>query len=124
MSKSVVFDIPYPKSKSAWSKRFGMNAYYEGKHWGERKNDAKYWHNLVWAEMDRQKVRKYPFENPVIITFWFNDNLDCSNHASYAKLIEDGLKGFVIKDDRRRYVVGIEMYFHDEDCIRVCVREA
>lgn len=124
MSKKVVFDIPYPSNKAAWSKRFGLNSFYAGKCWQARKSDADFWHRLVSAEMERQGVRKFPFENPVILTFWFNDRLDCSNHAMYVKLIEDGLKGRVIKDDTRRYVVGIEMYFHDEDCIRVCVREA
>lgn len=124
--KKVVFDIPYPpdkKGRSAWSKRYGLNAYYSGKCWQARKADADFWHRLVQKEMDKRDVRKYPFENPVVLTFWFNDRLDASNHAVYAKMIEDGLKGRVIKDDSRKYVVGIEMYFHDEDCIRVMVRE-
>lgn len=124
--KKVVFDIPYPpdkKGRSAWSKRYGLNAYYAGKCWQARKADADFWHKLVQKEMDRQDVRKYPFENPVILTFWFNDRLDASNHAVYAKMVEDGLKGRVIQDDNRKYVVGIEMYFHDEDCIRVMIRE-
>jgi Holliday junction resolvase RusA-like endonuclease len=85
--------------------------------------DVDYWHKLVAAEMDRQNVRKYPHENPVILRFWFNDRLDCSNHAIYVKMIEDAMKGRVIKDDNRTWVQGVEMYFHDEDCIRVMVKE-
>lgn len=63
-----------------------------------------------------------PFERPVILTFWFNDRLDCSNHAMYVKMIEDGMKGRLIKDDSKRYVKGIECYFHDEDYILVQLR--
>lgn len=125
--KKVVFDIPYPpdkKGRSAWSKRYGLNAYYSGKCWQARKADADFWHKLVQKEMDKQDVRKYPFEKPVIITFLFNDRLDASNHGAYVKLIEDGLKGRVIHDDNKKYVIGTETYFHDEDCIRVIVREA
>ena len=126
MPKKTVFDIPYPNTKGGkaqWSKRFGLNAYYSGKVWQARKADADYWHKLVAYEMERQNVRKYPHDNPVILTFWFNDRLDCSNHAIYAKMIEDAMKGRVIKDDNRTWVHGVEMYFHDEDCIRVAVRE-
>ncbi len=73
--------------------------------------------------MTRQNVRRRPFENPVIITFFWNDNLDCSNHAVMAKMIEDAMRGRIIQDDRRKWVKGIEHYFHDEDYIRVSVRE-
>lgn len=126
MPKQCSFTIPYPTTKAGraqWSKRFGLNAYYSGKHYRLRMQDVDFWHRLVSAELERQNVRKYPFHNPVILTFWFNDRLDCSNHAIYAKMIEDSLKGRIIKDDNRTWVRGIEMYFHDEDCIRVVVRE-
>lgn len=120
------FIIPYPKNaagKKLWNQEYGLNAYWSGKHWAKRKDDARYWHYLVNAEMNRQKVRKHPFENPVIITFYWNDNLDCSNHAVMAKLIEDAMKGRVIQDDRRKYVKGIEHYFHEEQYIRINIRE-
>jgi hypothetical protein len=61
--------------------------------------------------------------SPVVITFYYNDNLDLSNHATMAKMIEDALKGVIIEDDSRKYVKGIEHYFHGEDFIRVVVRE-
>lgn len=73
--------------------------------------------------MSAQKVRKTPFKNPVIITFYWNDNLDCSNHAVMAKMIEDAMKGRLINDDNRKWVKGIEHYFHDKDSIKVVVRE-
>ena len=36
----IRFTIPYPATKagkSAFCRRFGLNAYYEGKHWGQRR---------------------------------------------------------------------------------------
>ena len=120
------FRIPYPKTKAGqkqWSKDYGMNAYYAGKHWSVRKRDADFWHMLVKSCLDGQEVRKVPFKRPVIISFWFNDRLDCSNHGVMIKMIEDGMKGRLIQDDSRKYVKGIECYFHDEDYIKVEVRE-
>lgn len=121
-----VFSIPYPDTaagKKQWTKRYGMNAYYAGKHWAVRKADADYWHRLTQAEMQRQKVRTKPFENPVIISFYWNDRLDCSNHAVMGKMIEDAMVGRIIDGDSRKYVKGIEHYFWDKDSIGVCVRE-
>ena len=120
------FIIPYPDTKagkSQWSKRFGLNAYYSGKHWSVRKRDAEYWHFLTRSEMQRQNVRKRPFKNAVVISFYWNDRLDCSNHAAMGKMIEDAMRGVVIQDDNRKWVKGIEHYFHDEDYIRVVLRE-
>lgn len=120
------FRIPYPKEKAGqkqWSKDYGMNAYYSGKHWSVRKRDADFWHRLVSDCLDGQEVRRTPFKRPVIISFWFNDRLDCSNHGVMIKMIEDGMKGRLIQDDSRKYVKGIECYFHDEDYIQVEVRE-
>ncbi len=120
------FRIPYPQTKAGqkqWTKNYGMNAYYAGKHWSIRKRDADFWHQLVRSCLDGQEVRRTPFKKPVIISFWFNDRLDCSNHGVMIKMIEDGMKGRLIQDDSRKYVKGIECYFHDEDYIKVEVRE-
>lgn len=124
-NSAFTLKIPYPASpamKKAWNKRFGMNAYYAGKHWSSRREDAEYWHILVAKEMGKQKRRK-PFEAPVVIRFLWNDRLDLSNHAVMAKMIEDALKGKVIIDDSRKYVKGISHAFHDEDYIAVIVEE-
>lgn len=122
----LVFTIRYPPSKEGkkqWNKEYGLNAYYSGKHWAKRKKDVDYWHKLTRFEMNAQNVRKTPFENPVIISFYWNDNLDCSNHAVMAKMIEDAMKGRLIKDDSRKWVQGIEHYFHSANYIGVVVRE-
>ena len=120
------FVIPYPKTaagRKQWSKDYGLNKYYAGAHWSVRRKDAEYWHRMTRCCMDACRVRKVPFQNPVIITFYWNDRLDCSNHAAMGKMIEDAMRGRVINDDSRRWVKGIEHYFHDEDYIRVVIRE-
>jgi hypothetical protein len=120
------FKIPYPESKAGqkqWSKNYGMNAYYAGKHWSIRKRDAEYWHRLVQAHMNNQDVRRVPFKRPVVVIFHWNDRLDIDNHAVMGKMIVDAMKGRVIEDDTRRWLKGVCHYFHDADYIGVEVRE-
>lgn len=120
------FKIPYPKSssaKKAWSRQYGMNAYYSGKHWAQRKKDAEVWHWMATAAMRKAHCRTTPFDKPVYITFFWNDGLDLDNHAVMAKMIIDAMKGTIIHDDSRRYLAGVEHYFHGEDYILVMVRE-
>ena len=120
------FKIPYPKSssaKKAWSRQYGLNAYYSGKHWAQRKNDAEVWHMMTTAAMRKAHCRTTPFDKPVYITFFWNDGLDLDNHAVMAKMIIDAMKGRIIHDDSRRYLAGVSHYFHDEDYILVMVRE-
>ena len=107
-----------------WMKQFGANAYYAGKFWAQRKKDADYWHAMVRACMDRQGLRKRPFDRPVTVTFWWNDRLDIDNHAVMGKFIVDAMKGRIIEDDTRRYLRGVCHYFHDEDYIKIEIREA
>ena len=124
--REVSFRIPYPKTdkvRKAWNRDFGMNAIYAGKHWAERRKDAQMWHMLTRSAINAAKIRKVPFDRPVVISFCWNDRLDLSNHAYMAKMIEDAIKGTLIKDDSRKYVVGMEHYFHNADCIKVIIRE-
>lgn len=120
------FEIEYPptkKGKAVWNKRFGLNAYYAGKHWNERKRDAEELHMIARAAMRRAGIKQKIIENPVKLTFMFDDGLDCSNHAIIVKTVEDAMKGWIIKDDSRKYVKSITMMFHEENCIRVIVEE-
>ena len=114
------FIIRYPDTdagKKAWNKAYGLNAIYAGKHWSKRRDDARLWHTLTVSAINAAHIRKRPFERPVVLTFQWNDRLDCSNHAYMAKLIEDGMKGILLHDDSRRWVRGIEHYFHDKPYI-------
>lgn len=116
------FSIPYPaekKAKSAWNNEYGLNAYYSGKAWQRRKKDAEFWH---WQTIAAAKGCRL-CQNPVRISFGFNDRMDIDNHAVIAKMIIDGLKGKVITDDSRRYVQAVEMHFHDEDYIEVVIED-
>lgn len=120
------FKIPYPKTKAGqkqWSKDYGMNAYYAGKHWASRKKDAEFWHMMVRSYMNQQDVRRVPFKRPVIVSFYWNDRLDIDNHGVMGKMIVDAMKGRVIEDDNRRWLKGVCHYFHDEDYIGVEIRE-
>lgn len=120
------FKIYYPKSKAEqkrWAKEYGMNAYYAGKHWSRRKQDAEYWHLLTRSALNRQEVRRTPFEKPVVVTILWNDRLDIDNHAVMGKMIVDALKGRLINDDNRRWVKGVCHFFHDEDYILVKIGE-
>ena len=124
--RTETFKIEYPKTaaeKKRWMKEYGFNAYWAGKFWAKRKTDAQFWHFLTMSEMNRQQIPNAPFDTPVIITFFWNDRLDCTNHAAMAKMIEDAMKGRIIHDDSRRYVKGVCSFFHDEEYILVVVKE-
>ena len=121
-----IIRISYPKNpseKKRWNKEYGMNAYYAGKHWAKRKEDADYWHALTRAAMSKAQVRRRPFDKPVVITFLWNDRLDLDNHSIMSKMIIDTLKGRLINDDTRRWVKGIEHYWSNDDCIKVIIQE-
>lgn len=121
------FKIEYPNTpagKKDWNKRFSDNAYYSGKHWAVRKKDADYWHNMVRACMDRQGVRKRPFEKPVEILLFWNDRLDVDNHSIMGKMIVDAMKGRLLQNDSKKWVRSVTHTFHDRgDFIWVEVRE-
>ena len=121
-----VFFIEYPRTKAGkkqWAHDYGANKYYAGCHWSVRKRDAEYWHSLTRACMNRCEVRKRPFQKPVVVTFWWNDNLDADNHSIMGKYIVDGMKGRLIEDDNRRWLKGVSHLFHDEDYIKIEIRE-
>lgn len=119
------FTISYPKPKqmASFCKRFGLNSIYSGKHWSKRKEDKEYWHWLIKSELEKQAIPAKIFDKPVCIAFYWNDGLDCSNHAYIGKMIEDCLKGYLIKDDSRRYVNEIRHRFYNEPFITVEISE-
>ena len=121
------FRIEYPNTpagKKDWNKRFSDNAYYAGKHWAQRKKDADYWHDMVRACMDRQGLRKRPFDRPVVVHIFWNDKLDIDNHSIMGKMIVDAMKGRLIQNDSRKWLKGVANEFHDRgDYILVEVKE-
>lgn len=121
-----IFTIDYPKTEAgrkAWAKEYGLNAYYAGKHWSRRQQDAQLWHAMTVSALNAAHIRKRPFDKPVVITFCWDDRLDIDNHAAMGKMIVDALKGRLIRDDSRRWVKGVCHYFHEQRRIKVIVEE-
>lgn len=119
------FRIDYPKTKSgkaAWSRRYGLNSIYAGKHWAKRREDAAYWHTITQTAMLRGGIAKAPCAGQVEICFHWNDRLDLDNHSYMGKMIVDAMKGYLIPEDDRRYVGRIVHCWHDEDYILVEVK--
>lgn len=126
MSRTEVFYIPYPKTskeKSAWNKRFGLNAYWSGKHFRARAQDAKEIHNLVYYCLKKDHVKKNIFGVPIEVNFYWNDKQDCDNHAALGKMIVDALKGYLIKDDSPKYFQKVTHEFWRGNTIKVVIKE-
>lgn len=124
----VVLQIPYPansKAKTKWARAYGTNAYYSGKHWAQRKQDAEYWHLLTKAAIS-EAIGYSPqfFADPVEVFFYWNDGLDIDNHAIMGKMIVDGLKGRLIAEDDRKHVAAVHHCFHSENYIKIIIKEA
>lgn len=118
----IAFEIDYPptkKGKADWNKRFGLNAYYAGKHWSRRKRDAEDLHKIAQAAMRRARVPQKMVMGPVWIRFYWDDNLDCDNHASIGKAFLDAGKGWFLPDDNRRWVKRVSHEFWSGGKIRV-----
>lgn len=59
--------IDYPPTragKTAWNRRFGLNAYYAGKHFQARKRDAEELHGRARAAMKRARIRREMIRGP------------------------------------------------------------
>lgn len=120
----VIFHIPYPPTKAgkvAWNKRFGLNAYWSGKHYRQRAKDAQDIHSLTILALKKARIKKEPFTGPVKLTFLWADGMDIDNHAALGKMILDALKGWVVKDDSPRWVKEVTHKYWGGDYIRVIV---
>lgn len=121
----MIFEIPYPptkRGKSIWNKRFGLNAYYAGKHWAQRKRDAEELHSLALWSMKKAHIRKQFVKGPVEVIFRWNDGLDVDNHAAMGKAFLDAMKGYILPDDNREWVRKVSHEFWENESIQVEVR--
>jgi hypothetical protein len=116
----ITFNIEMTKKEIG---SYSLNKIYAGIHWAKRKKQADYIHDLVGYTLVQQRIPQILFKKPVKVTLSFNSNLDIDNHAYLSKLIVDGMKGYLIKDDTKKYVVDIEQKFWKEDGILVEVEE-
>lgn len=122
----IRFEIQYPKGKkgkSSWNRRFGLNAYYAGKSWPERKRDAEELHMIARAAMHRAGITPRVMSSPAQVRFYWADGLDIDNHAVLGKAIVDAMKGYLLADDGPKYVRKVSHEFWEGDCIRVEVEE-
>ena len=122
----ISFTIPYPPTKAGKSdfcRRFGLNAYYAGKAWQARKQDADELHLMTTSAMHRAKIPKNLFECPVKVKFYWDDGLDVDNHAVIGKCVVDAMKGYILRDDRRKWLKGVSHEVWGGGCIRVEILE-
>lgn len=87
--------------------KLSLNSVYSSKHWSARKRQAEQIHNIVKMELLIRRIPKNLFKKPLRIDFYWNSLLDLDNHGYVAKLIIDGLKGYLIKDDSKKYIIEI-----------------
>ena len=104
----VEFRIPYKVTGNE-----GLNNLYAGGHWGARKKKADKWHNLVHESLVTQ-IPKRIFDVPVIVAIGYDTRLDIDNHGYLSKMIVDGMKGYLIHNDSRKYLLGLVQVFHNE----------
>lgn len=100
-----------------------VNAIYSGGHWTKRKEKADYWHQLVMVEM-RKQLPKHIHEKPVCVTISVNCGLDIDNIGYISKCIIDGIKGYLIHDDTRKYVQCLIQKFHEGSKDKIIVEIA
>lgn len=118
----IRFEIQYPqgkKGKISWNRRFGLNAYYAGKSWPERKRDAEELHMIARAAMHRAGIKPGVISSPAQVRFYWADGLDIDNHAVLGKAIVDAMKGYLLADDGPKYIRKVSHEFWEGDCIRV-----
>lgn len=118
----ITFTIPYPPSKrakSAFCRRFGLNAYYSGKHWAQRQKDADHLHALTLLALRKSGVPKTLLECPVEVRFYHDDGLDVDNHAVIGKAVVDALKGYLLPNDNRRWLRKVSHEFWPGGAIKV-----
>lgn len=103
--------------------QYGLNKVYAGVHWSKRNKQAEEIHELVYYSMMQQNVPPVFYKKPVIIQLSYNSNLDCDNHGYLTKLIVDGMKDYILKDDSKKYVKEIRQKFWGGDGILVEIWE-
>lgn len=121
----IRFTIPYPSTRTemaAWSKRYSLNAYWSGKHYAARNQDAREIHDLTMVCMRKAGIRRKLLDYPVEIRFCWDDGLDADNHAALGKMILDAMKKYILPEDNRKWVRRVSHEFWDGKEILVEVR--
>ncbi len=104
--------------------KLSLNSIYSGLHWTIRRKQSQKIHKMVRLSLQFQNIQKQPFENPVNIVFKWHSRLDLDNHGYIAKLIIDGLKGYLLFDDTQKYINSITHEYWQEKGIKIEIQEA
>ena len=62
-------------------------------------------------------------DRPVKVRFYWDDGLDCDNHAVLGKAFLDAMKGYILPDDNRKWVKMVSHEFWDGGAIKVEIME-
>lgn len=117
----ITFTLPYPagKAKTVFCRQFSLNAYYGGKHWARRQDDAVYIHALTLQALRNAGIARGALGYPVEVRFFWDDGLDVDNHAAIGKMIVDALKGYLLVDDNPSWFRRVSHEFWGGGAIRV-----
>lgn len=118
----ITFTLPYPPGKtgkSTFCRKLGLNAYYAGKHWAQRKKEADELHQLTILSLKKAGIRPKVITHPVEVRFFWDDGLDIDNHAVIGKAVVDALKGVLLPDDNPRWFRRVSHEFWSGGAIRV-----
>ena len=102
---------------------WGLNKLYAGVHWSKRKRQAEQIHGLVQTTLKQKRIPRKMFSKPVSVRISYNSRLDIDNHGYLSKLIIDGLKGYLIEDDRRKYIRALHQCFWSGEGVLVEIFE-
>ena len=106
------------------SGKLGLNSLYStNKHWAARKREAEAVHEAVKFALMRQQIAREFVKTPIEIDISYNSRLDIDNHGYLAKLLIDGLKGYLIEDDSPKFVKKLTQSYWTGEGIRVKIRE-
>ena len=120
---TIEFTVPYPARKSAWTKRYGLNAYWAGKNHHVRAADARDLEAFVRLCLRQQGVPVRLFEKPVSISFWHNTRMDVDNHAAIETMTGDARMGGLLRNDDRRQYRENQSFVDDEKYMRVVITD-
>lgn len=102
--------------------KLSLNKIYSGVHWSVRCKYAEQFHTMVQMELLKQGIYRGSYIGAVEVRFKFNSNLDIDNHGYIIKMVIDGLKGYLIQDDNKKYVKKSSQEFDDKiDGIEVTI---
>lgn len=104
--------------------KLSLNSIYSGYHWSNRVKKALRIHKTVKCALINQKIQRKLIESPVCINFYWKSRLDLDNHGYLAKLIIDGLKGYLLFDDDKKHIIKISHSYWDSDGVKVQIDDS